>query len=153
MAMSGTDTSDSGENQADSQTAKATSESKTPKFHKVGDEATVGKVTYKLNSVETTSERNEYEDANPKNVFIAKYTVTNNSDDEIPVGMDLDAYGPDGKKLESYAVSDNTMDAVASGKKADVEAAYGVDELGDIELHFSPLVSLKNAVKFQTTLE
>ncbi|PJE48855.1 DUF5067 domain-containing protein [Pediococcus damnosus] len=151
-AIAGGSGNDSSENQADSKTEKQ-SESTADKSHKVGDEATVGKVSYKLNSVETTDERNEFEDTNPKNAVVAKYTVTNNSDEDVPVGTDLDVYGSDGKKLKSYAVSDNTLDSVASGKKADVEAAYGVDELGNIELHFSPLASFDDAVKFHTTVE
>ncbi|CAM2950901.1 DUF4352 domain-containing protein [Dellaglioa algida] len=153
LVIAGISVSSSGSSNGGEKVGSSTqSTKKTTQFYKIGDSVKVGKVTYKLTSVQTTTERNEYADTKPKNVFIVKYTVDNQSEDDVPVGTDLEAYGPDNKKLDSYALN-TTLDAVAAGKQMDVTAAYGTDELGQIELQFSPLVSFDKAAKFKVNLK
>lgn len=124
-----------------------------PKYHKLGDTVKVGKVTYTLKSVEVTNERNEFEDNQPKYVIKVIYHVKNNSDKELPIGADLDAYGPDNNKLKSYPVNDTTLDSIAAGKEADVTTGFGSDKLGAFELQFSPLVSTEKPVKFRVKIK
>lgn len=129
------------------------SSAKKPSFYKVGDSVKVGKVTYTLNSVELTDERNEFADDNPANVIKVVYHVKNNSDEDLPIGTDLEAYGPDNTKLKSYPINNTTLDSVAAGKEADVTTGFGTDKLGKIELHFSPLVSTQKAAKFKVNVQ
>ena len=124
-----------------------------PKYHKVGDTVKVGKVTYTLKSVEVTNERNEFEDNQPKYVIKVVYHVKNNSDKELPIGADLDAYGPNNNKLKSYPVNDTTLDSIAAGKEADVTTGFGSDKLGTFELQFSPLEKKKKPVKFRVKVK
>lgn len=124
-----------------------------PKYHKLGDTVKVGKVTYTLKSVEVTNERNEFEDNQPKYVIKIIYHVKNNSDKELPIGADLDAYGPNNNKLKSYPVNDTTLDSIAAGKEADVTTGFGSDKLGTFELQFSPLVSTEKPVKFRVKVK
>ncbi|WP_057802723.1 DUF5067 domain-containing protein [Pediococcus stilesii] len=129
--------------------SKTSSKKATPKYYKLGDTVKVGDVTYTLKSVETTQERNEFEDEKPANVIKVVYHVKNNSDDDLPVGADLDAYDADNNKMKTYPVDGVTMDAVAAGKEMDVTEGFGLKKLGKVELQFAPLVSIKKAAKFQ----
>ena len=132
---------------------RTTSTKVSPKYHKLGDTVKVGKVTYTLKSVEVTNERNEFEDNQPKYVIKVIYHVKNNSDKELPIGADLDAYGPNNNKLKSYPVNDTTLDSIAAGKEADVTTGFGSDKLGTFELQFSPLVSTEKPVKFHVKVK
>lgn len=135
-------------NDSTSNSAPASVNNKSEKTYTVGDTVTVGDVTYTLNGVELTDERNEFEDSNPEKVIKVTYHVKNNSDKDLPIGADLNAYGPDNKKLETYPLNDTTLDAVAPGKEADVTTGFGLDGSGKVELQFAPLVSMKQAAKF-----
>ena len=132
---------------------RTTSTKVSPKYHKLGDNVKVGKVTYTLKSVEVTNERNEFEDNQPKYVIKVIYHVKNNSDKELPIGADLNAYGPNNNKLKSYPVNDTTLDSIAAGKEADVTTGFGSDKLGAFELQFSPLVSTEKPVKFRVKVK
>ena len=132
---------------------RTTSTKVSPKYHKLGDTVKVGKVTYTLKSVEVTKERNEFEDNQPKYVIKVIYHVKNNSDKELPIGADLNAYGPNNNKLKSYPVNDTTLDSIAAGKEADVTTGFGSDKLGAFELQFSPLVSTEKPVKFRVKVK
>lgn len=132
---------------------RTTSTKVSPKYHKLGDTVKVGKVTYTLKSVEVTNERNEFEDNQPKYVIKVIYHVKNNSDKELPIGADLNAYGPNNNKLKSYPVNDTTLDSIAAGKEADVTTGFGSDKLGAFELQFSPLVSTEKPVKFRVKVK
>ncbi|AIM25717.2 hypothetical protein MEPL4_3c06460 [Melissococcus plutonius] len=41
------------------------------------------------------------------------------------------------------------MDSVASGKEMECITHFGLNQTGDIEIHFSPLVSFENPAKFK----
>lgn len=134
--------------------AKTSSKSETKtNFYKIGDSVKVGKVTYTLTSVEKTDERNEFEESKPANVIKVVYHVKNDADKDLPIGTDLEVYGPDNTKLKSYPISNSTLDAVAPGKEADVTSGFGTDKLGNIELQFAPLVSMEKAAKFKVNVE
>lgn len=139
--------SDSNGGKQENSSTKSTT--KKPDFYKVGDTVTVGDVTYTLNSVQAVSERNEFEDENPKYVIKVTCHVKNNFDKDLPIGTDLDAYGYDNKKLNTYPVNNITLDSIASGKEADVVAGFGADSLNEIELQFKPFISTHKAAKFK----
>lgn len=138
--------------QNQTETTKTTqSSSNAIEFYKIGDTVKVGDASYTLNSVELTDERNQFEDEQPANVVKINYTVKNESDSDIPVGADVGVYGSDDKKSESYA-NENTLGSVAPGKQMDVIAHFGLNQTGDIEIHFSPLVSFEKAAIFKATV-
>lgn len=138
--------------QNQTETTKTTqSSSNAIEFYKIGDTVKVGDASYTLNSVELTDERNQFEDEQPANVVKINYTVKNESDSDIPVGADVEVYGSDDKKSESYA-NENTLGSVAPGKQMDVIAHFGLNQTGDIEIHFSPLVSFEKATIFKATV-
>lgn len=128
------------------------SNKKEKEFYNLGDSVDVGGVIYTLNSVELTDERNEFDDKKPENVIKVSYTMENKNDKDVPVGMDVSAYGPDSKKLDSYP-NDNTMGSVATGKKIDVTQHFGLNDLGEVELQFAPLVSVKDTADFKVDVK
>ncbi|KLA45224.1 putative lipoprotein [Ligilactobacillus ruminis] len=145
---------DNGGTKVEKTTAKAKkSSAKTPKFYKVGDTVKVGDVVYTLKSVEKTDERNEMNDKQFKNVLKVVYHVKNEGSDELPIGADLDVYGPDNNKLDTYPINGTTVNSVAAGKEADVTTGFGADKLGDFELQFKPLVSVNKAAKFKVNVQ
>ena len=123
------------------------------KYYKVGDTVKVGKVEYTLKSVTTTSYRNEFADEKPKNVIKVVYHVKNDGKQDLPIGTDLDAYGPDNNKLKTYPISNTTVDSIAPGKESDVTTGFGTDKMGDFELQFKPLVSLDKSAKFKVNVQ
>lgn len=146
--------SDNGGTKVEKTTAKAKkSSTKKPDFYKVGDTVKVGDVVYTLKSVEKTNERNEMNDKQFKNVLKVVYHVKNEGSDELPIGADLDVYGPDNNKLDTYPINGTTINSVAAGKEADVTTGFGTDKLGDFELQFKPLVSVNKAAKFKVNVQ
>lgn len=123
------------------------------KYYKLGETVKVGDVEYTLKSVEKTDERNEFEDSKPANVIKVVYHVKNDGKQDLPIGADLDAYGPDNNKLKSYPVSDTTVDSIAPGKEADVTTGFGTDKMGDFELQFKPLVSIEKSAKYKVNVQ
>lgn len=130
----------------------SSSKKSSTKYYKIGDSVKVGDVIYTLKSVEKTDERNEFEDEQPANVLKVVYHVKNESDDDLAIGTDLDVYGPDNNKLETYAI-ENTLDSIAPGKEADVTAGFGTNKLGEFELQFAPMVSTEKAAKFKVDVQ
>ncbi|MEO1782282.1 DUF4352 domain-containing protein [Enterococcus diestrammenae] len=157
-SLGGGDKSNGGEKVSSAQssekkdTAESTKESETAEFYNVGDSVKVGDATYTLTSVSLTDERNQFDETNPAYVIAVSYTMENNSDEDLPVGMDLSAYGPDDKKLESYP-NDNTMGSVAAGKKMDCVEHFGLGELGEVELQFAPAISLEKTANFKANVQ
>ncbi|EMG1480396.1 DUF4352 domain-containing protein [Enterococcus faecalis] len=131
-----------------STSASSSKEEKSDTFYKIGDTVKVGDAEYTLNSVELTDERNQFEEKQPAQVVKITYTVKNDGDSDIPVGMDVEVYGSDNKKSETYP-NDNTMGSVAPGKEMDCVAHFGLNQTGEIEIHFSPLVSFEKAAKYK----
>lgn len=140
----------SSSNKEAAETSKS-SESEADSFYKVGDTVKVGDAEYTLTAVEATDERNEFDDTNPAAVVKITYTVKNNGEEDLPVGIDVEVYGPDDKKADSYP-NDNTMGSVASGKSMDCVAHFGVNSTGEIEIHFAPAISFEKAAKFKATI-
>ncbi|EGO2676742.1 DUF4352 domain-containing protein [Enterococcus faecalis] len=131
-----------------STSASSSKEEKSDTFYKIGDTVKVGDAEYTLNSVELTDERNQFEENQPAQIVKITYTVKNDGDSDIPVGMDVEVYGSDNKKSETYP-NDNTMGSVAPGKEMDCVAHFGLNQTGEIEIHFSPLVSFEKAAKYK----
>lgn len=153
-SQGGSKSTDNGGTKIDSKTKESQSEEKNKEkqFYSVGDSVDVGGVVYTLNSVELSDERNQFDDSNPDYVIKVSYTMQNNTDSDIPVGMDVSAYGPDEKKLDSYP-NDNTMGSVAVDKKIDVTQHFGVSSLGEMEFQFAPLVSIKDTADFKVDVQ
>lgn len=122
-------------------------------YHKVGESAKVDGVTYTLKSVETTDERNEFEDKQPKYVVKVIYHIKNETGDEITIGNDSDVYDPDNTKLEEYAIDGTGLDSLADGKEADVTVGYSADKLGTFELQFCPSGDDADPVKFTAEVQ
>lgn len=123
------------------------------KYYKLGETVKVGDVEYTLKSVEKTDERNEFEDSKPANVIKVVYHVKNDGKEDLPIGTDLDAYGPENNKLKSYPISNTTVDSIAPGKESDVTTGFGTDKLGDFELQFRPLASFDKSAKFKVNVQ
>ncbi|MGH2183110.1 phage immunity protein, partial [Enterococcus faecalis] len=77
-----------------------------------------GNAEYTLTGVELTEERNEFTEKETAQVVKVSYIVKNNDDKDIPVGMDIEVYGSDNKKAQTYP-NVNTMGSVASAKEMD----------------------------------
>lgn len=120
-------------------------------FYAVGDTVAVGDAEYTLQSVELTDERNQFDESNPAHVVKVTYVVKNNGESDLPVGMDVEVYGSDDKKSETYP-NDNTMGSVAPGKQMDIVAHFGLNQTGEIEIHFAPLISLEKSAIFKATI-
>lgn len=131
--------------------SKETSKSKEKEFYKIGDTVKVGDASYTLNSVELTDERNEFDETNPAYVVKVQYTMENNSDKDLPVGMDLSIYNSDDTQAQSYP-NDNTMGSLAPGKKIESTQHFGLNANGEIELQFSPMVSFEKTADFKATI-
>ncbi|MGO3601729.1 MAG: DUF4352 domain-containing protein [Enterococcus faecalis] len=142
--------SDNGGKKVES-TTKSSEKEKATTFYNVGDTVKVGDATYTLNNVELTDERNQFEEKEPAQVVKITYTVKNDGTEDIPVGADVEVYGSDDKKAETYA-NENTMGSVASGKQMDVTAHFALNQPGEIEIHFAPLISFEKAAKFKATV-
>ena len=123
------------------------------KYYKLGETVKVGDVEYTLKSVEKTDERNEFEDSKPANVIKVVYHVKNDGKEDLPIGTDLDAYGPENNKLKSYPISNTTVDSIAPGKESDVTTGFGTGKLGDFELQFRPLASFDKSAKFKVNVQ
>ena len=123
------------------------------KYYKLGETVKVGDVEYTLKSVEKTDERNVFEDSKPANVIKVVYHVKNDGKEDLPIGTDLDAYGPENNKLKSYPISNTTVDSIAPGKESDVTTGFGTDKLGDFELQFRPLASFDKSAKFKVNVQ
>ncbi|MDA3972729.1 DUF4352 domain-containing protein [Enterococcus thailandicus] len=140
-----------GEKVEKSSSSTSASKEETENFYNVGDTVKVGDAEYTLNTVELTDERNQFDETQPAQVVKITYTMTNNGDEDLPVGMDVEVYGPDNKKASTYP-NDNTMGSVAPGKSMDCTAHFGLNQNGEIEVHFSPLVSFEKAAKFKAAV-
>lgn len=151
LSLAACGSSDSGSEPKENNTPTEKKEEKKNTTHNVGDTVAVGDVEYTLTSVELTDERNEFDETNPAAVAKVTYTMKNNSEDELPVGMDVEVYGADDKKAESYP-NDNTMGSVAPGKQMDCTAHFGINQTGEIEVHFAPAISLEKAAVFKATV-
>lgn len=120
-------------------------------FYSVGDTVKVGDAEYTLTGVELSDERNQFDETNPAEVVKISYTVKNNSDSDLPVGADVDVYGSDDKKAESYP-NENTMGSVAPGKQMDCVQHFGINGTGEIEIHFAPLISFEDAAIYKASI-
>lgn len=152
--LGGSSDDDNGGSKVSNDTASSSSSSNqsSTKFYKVGNSVKVDNVVYTLKSVETTDNRNEFEENQPAHFIKVVYHVKNESDDNVSIGTDLDAYSPDNNKLNTYSVEDNTLDSIAPGKEADVIDGFGTDKLGDFELQFQLLASIQKAAKFKVSV-
>ena len=117
----------------------------------IGDTAEVEGIKFTLKNVSLTDERNEYAETQPAKVVRIEYEIENNTEDEIPVGGDLEVYDNTGNKVESYPL-DNTLGSLQPGKKMQGVEHFGISE-GPIEIYFQPLLSFEKPVIFKADVE
>ncbi|MGT2929426.1 immunity protein [Streptococcus dentasini] len=112
------------------------------KTYKVGDKITFdGKLEITITSVEWTDERNMFDDSNPEKVLKVTYDITNLSDEDYPVGSELNLYAG-GEKMETYP-NDNTFETISSGRSYQgATQHFGVTSDGDLELEIEPSFSV-----------
>src|SRR5690625_2580439 len=115
--------------------------------YRLGDTAEVGGIKFTVKSVSTTDERNEFADEDPNIVVKIEYEIENGSDEEIPIGMDLQVYDGTGNQVDSYPL-DNTMGSLQPGKKIQGVEHYGIEE-GPIEVYFQPSFSFEDPAIFE----
>ncbi|MFV0560269.1 MAG: DUF4352 domain-containing protein [Enterococcus sp.] len=152
IAGIGTSSSENGgEKVSAGENSSSESSSKETEYYQIGDSVKVDDVTYTLNNVSLTDERNILLDESPENVVKIEYTVKNDSDDDVTVGADVEVYDADDAKCKTYA-NENTMNTIASGKQMDAVAHFAVGTTGEIEIQFSPLMSFDKAASFKATV-
>lgn len=149
----GSSNENGGEKVGTAKTEQKTETKAKTSYYKVGDVVKVGDVTYTLKNVTTTSERNEFEDSKPNYIIKIVYHVKNNSNDDLAIGIDDDVYGPDNNKLDTYAISGNTLDTIAPDKEKDVTVGYGANKLGEFEIHFKPALSLEKEAIYKVNVK
>ncbi|MDM5231499.1 DUF4352 domain-containing protein [Lysinibacillus pakistanensis] len=118
----------------------------------VGDTAEFKDAKFTLKAVSTTDARNEFDETKPNQVIKIEYELENLAKDELSYGMDLTVYDGAGNKMESYAL-DNSMGAVASGKKVQGVQHFGIMEGGKIEIHYAPIISFDDAAVFEVEVK
>ena len=150
-ASGGEKVNTSSETESKLETEKADTEEKKEVFYAIGDTIAVGDAEYTLESVELTDERNQFDETNPAHVVKITYVVKNNGESDLPVGMDVEVYGSDDKKSESYP-NDNSMGTVAPGKQMDMVAHFGLNQTGEIEIHIAPIISFEKSAIFKATI-
>lgn len=118
----------------------------------IGDTAEFKGAKFTLKSVEKTDERNEFADTDPTEVIVIEYELENTGEDDLPYGAEITVYDADGNKMESYPL-DNSLGALAPGKKLQGTEAHGIDAVGTIEIHYAPLISLEDAAVFEVEID
>ena len=129
------------------QTEKAsTSEAKkeNKSTYSIGDTITFDKhAEYTITNVEWTDERNEFDNSNPDKVLKVTYNVKNLSEEDMPIGVDIDLY-VGGKKMESYA-NEHTMGSITPGRSMEGAVEhFGVKGDGNLELEIKPALDFKS---------
>ena len=110
----------------------------------IGDKVTFDSVAeYTITNVEWTDERNQFDKSNPDKVLKVTYNVTNLSEKDLPIGLDMKLY-VGGKKMETYP-NTNTMEAISEGRSIERAVAhFGVTGEGDLELEIKPALDFKS---------
>lgn len=139
---------------ADNQSEESTDESEAEDTEKVieeetetyesnlssGDSVTIDDITFTLDDAYYTDERNEFAEIQPDNVLMLDVTIQNNTDQDYPVGMDIQLY-VDGGKAETYPVA-TLMDGVSAGRSILGQQSFAIiGEPSEIELEFSPFMN------------
>jgi len=106
----------------------------------IGDSVTIDDITFTLDDAYYTDERNEFAEIQPDNVLMLDVTIQNDTDQDYPVGMDIQLY-VDGSKAESYPVA-TLMDGVSAGRSISGQQSFAImGEPSEIELEFSPFMN------------
>ncbi|WP_462419970.1 DUF4352 domain-containing protein [Salinicoccus sp. Marseille-QA3877] len=106
----------------------------------IGDSATIDDITFTLDDAYYTDERNQFAEIQPDNVLMLDVTIQNDTDQDYPVGMDIQLY-VDGSKAETYPVA-TLMDGVSAGRSISGQQSFAImGEPSEIELEFSPFMN------------
>ena len=125
--------------EADASTVETTTVADKTSFA-VGDTIVFdGSAEYTITAAEWTDERNEFADSQPEKVLKVTYNMTNLSDEDQSIGMDMNLY-VGGKKMETYP-NTNTMDSLSAGRTYEGAIQhFAVNGTGDIELEVQPIL-------------
>lgn len=148
---SGTADDNGSEENAGNETEESTDGEEESKTLTIGDTAEVEGVKFTLKNVTTTDERNEFAETDPAMVVKIEYEIENTTDEEIPIGGDLEVYDGTGNKMESYPL-DNTMGSLQPGKKIQGVEHFGIEE-GPIEIYFAPIFSFEDPAIFTAEVQ
>lgn len=119
--------------------------------YRLGDTAEVGNIKITINKVSVTDERNEFASEDPNKVIKLEYEIENGTDEEIPIGADLQVYDGTGNQVNSYPL-DNTIGSLHPGKKIQGVDYFGIEE-GPIEVYFQPLFSFDDPAVFELDID
>lgn len=114
------------------------------KYNRIGDNAIISGITFKILGIELTEERNQYEDEY-ENVIAIKYEITNNRETDYLYGLDLSLFA-DNLQASTYAL-DNALGTLSPGRIIEgyqYFAFNGTPEL--IELEFKPDLEKERAI-------
>ncbi|EFO5549378.1 hypothetical protein NYH07_002655 [Listeria monocytogenes] len=106
------------------------------KDYSVGDSQELGGVKITLINVKKTSDRNQFDDTNPKNVVKISYKVENDSGSDYFVTSDIDVYDANSTLGQRYPL-EITTGKIPNGKNLNAEYHAGVNESGNIEIIFN----------------
>lgn len=72
----------------------------------------------------------------------------------LPIGSEVDAYGPDNIKLKSCPVDHTFLDSIALGKEANVFEGFGLKTLGIFEFRLKPIGDFDSkSAKFKVNIK
>ena len=109
----------------------------------IGDSVTIDDITFTLDDAYYTDERNEFAEIQPDNVLMLDVTIQNDTDQDYPVGMDIQLY-VDGSKAETYPVA-TLMDSVSAGRSISGQQSFAImGEPSEVELEFSPFMNFSS---------
>ncbi|ARJ51587.1 DUF4352 domain-containing protein [Staphylococcus lutrae] len=108
---------------------------------KVGETSEIDGIAFTLDSAKYTDERNKFADVEAEKVLKIDITVKNNSDTEIPVGVNTKLY-VDGKQANAYPIKDQLFDSLSPGREISGSQGFAINgDAKKIELEFQPLGS------------
>lgn len=123
------------------------------KTYGLGEAVEMDGVKVTLNSVEKTDERNQFSKVNPNAVIKLNFLIENNSGTNIYASSsNIQVYDSSNQKSKTYAL-ENSIEELPTGKNAPVNAAFGIDSLGDIEITYKPTVSSKELITYKVHVE
>lgn len=120
-------------------------------YYNLGDTAEVDNIKFTVKNVSLTDDRNEFADEDPNKVVKIEYEIENGTDEEIPIGADLQAYDGTSNQVKSYPL-DNTMGSLQPGKKIQGVEHFGIEE-GPIEVYFQPMFSFEDPAIFELEID
>ncbi|UTH12210.1 DUF4352 domain-containing protein [Macrococcoides canis] len=121
---------------------------------KLGDTKKIDDVTFTVNDVKVTDERNEFNDVKAEKVITIFTTVKSDAKEDYVAGQEADVY-VNGKKSEAYPLGTDKTETISTGRTADVAQSFAVPkDAKEIEIEIKPLFSIGNdKALYKVTIE